>query len=284
MTVHRIGIVGAGMMGAEIALVFALAGKDVLLTDADPAILGKVMARLEGVLAKGMARGAYDEAQRDKALGCLALTEELADFARRELVIEAVFEDARIKGEVFRRLDEICAKPCILASNTSTIPIARLAEAVSEERGRRFLGSHFFAPVSRMKLVEVIPGPATSEDILGAVMEACREAGKTPIRVKDVAGFAVNRALHAFLLEAARLVEEGVLSAEDMDTACKLGLGHPLGPCQLMDLAGNDLVLQVQKILEQAYGQRFQPRPNLEKLVADGKLGRAAGGGWLSHD
>jgi 3-hydroxybutyryl-CoA dehydrogenase len=284
MAMQRIGVVGAGMMGGEIALVFALAGKDVLLTDSDAEILNKAMARLEGVLAKGIKRGAYDEAQRDRALGNLSVTEKLADFADRELVIEAVFEEADVKSDVFRELDAICAAPSILASNTSTLPIAGLVQAVTPDRARHFLGTHFFAPVSRMELVEVIPGPATSEDTIGAVLEACREAGKTPIRVKDVAGFAVNRALHAFLLEAARLVEEGVLSAEDMDTACKLGLGHPLGPCQLMDLAGNHLVLQVQKILEDAYGGRFRPRPRLEKLVAEGKLGRAAGAGWLNYE
>ncbi len=284
MTVQRIGVVGAGMMGAEIALVFALAGKEVLLSDADAGIREKVMARLEGVLAKGIKRGAYDNVQQDRALNGLTVTAELADFADRELVIEAVFEDAETKHEVFRQLDEICTAPCILASNTSTIPIAGLAQAISGERGKRFLGTHFFAPVSRMDLVEVIPGPATAEDILDAVMETCREAGKAPIRVKDVAGFAVNRALHAFLIEAARLIEEGVLSAEDLDTACKLGLGHPVGPCQMMDLAGNPLVLQVQKILEDAYGERFRPRPSLEKLVADGKDGRAAGAGWLIYD
>ncbi|MDP6173031.1 MAG: 3-hydroxyacyl-CoA dehydrogenase family protein [Rhodospirillales bacterium] len=284
MILQRIGVVGAGMMGAEIALVFALAGKDVLLSDASAEIRESVLDRLDTVLAKGIKRGAYDQTQRDLALAGLAVTAELADFADRDLVIEAVFEDAGIKGDVFKRLDQICPPSTILASNTSTLPIADLARAVVGERLERFLGTHFFAPVSRMELVEVIPGPTTSKEILESVMEACREAAKTPIRVKDVAGFAVNRALHAFLVEAARLVEEGVVSAEDMDTACKLGLGHPLGPCQLMDLAGNHLVLQVQNILEDAYGERFRARPNLEELVEDGKLGRGTGQGWLNYD
>lgn len=279
-----VGVVGAGMMGAEIALVFALAGGDVLLTDSDPAKLDQARTRLDGVLAKGVERGNYQPAQRDAALAALTTTGDLAEFGACGLVVEAVFEDPEVKGGVYGALDDILAEDCILATNTSTIPIATLAGTLPPARAARFLGTHFFSPASRMALVEVIPGPDTADGVVESVLGLLREVGKEPIRVKDVAGFAVNRVLHAFLIEATRLVEEGVISAADLDTACRQGLGHPVGPLQLMDLTGNHLNLEVQNILFGAYGERFRPRPNLERLVAEGKLGRRTGKGWHDYD
>lgn len=279
----RVGTVGAGMMGAEIALSFALAGHEVRLHDSDPASVERAMARLGEVLDKGAARGFYKAEDRQATLDRLLPTPDLAAFADREFVIEAVFEDVAVKSDVFRRLDAICAPDCLLASNTSTIPISTLAAALSAERRSRFLGTHFFSPVSRMKLVEVIPGFETAPDVVDRVMEICRTAAKEPIRVKDVAGFAVNRVLHAFLIEAVRLAEEEVATPEDIDKACRLGLGHPVGPFELMDLVTNGLTLQVQEILHDAYGPRFLPRPLLKQRVAAGHQGRRTGRGWKAY-
>jgi 3-hydroxybutyryl-CoA dehydrogenase len=200
------------------------------------------------------------------------------------LVIEAVFESEPVKAEVFRKLDGIAKSGCIIASNTSTISITALSSYVKAERRRDFLGTHFFSPVSRMKLVEVIPALDTAPETVDVVIEACKAAAKTPIRVKDVVGFAVNRILHAFMIEAVRLVEEGVATPEEVDLACKLGLGHPVGPFELSDAVTNNLSLQVQEILHGAYGPRFLPRPLLKSMVQAGYNGKKAGRGWYKYE
>lgn len=282
--IQKIGVVGAGLMGAEIALVFALAGKDVLLNDVSDEALERALGNLAKVLDKGIQRHFYTEEQKAGALRRLTTTTDLGRYADRDMVIEAVFEDEKVKAETFRKLDGICGARCIIASNTSSISISGLASNVGAARRPNFLGTHFFSPVSRMKLVEVIPGLDTADDVVEATMAVCREAGKTPIRVKDVVGFAVNRVLHAFIVEACRLVEEGVATPEDIDLACKLGLGHPIGPFELMDATQNSLSLQVQNILREAYGERFHPRPLLKQMVQAGYNGKRAGRGWYRYD
>jgi 3-hydroxybutyryl-CoA dehydrogenase len=228
VAIDRVGVVGAGLMGSEIALVFALAGKDVLLSDVSEDSLKRALDNLGKVLDKGTQRGFYPTEQKAPTLARIRTTTDLALYAHRDLVIEAVFEDEKVKADTFRKLDAVCADACIIASNTSTISISGLAAHVKPARRSRFLGTHFFSPVSRMKLVEVIPGLDTAPETVEAAMAACKEAGKVPIRVKDVVGFAVNRILHAFMIEAVRLVEEGVATPEEIDLACKLGLGHPV--------------------------------------------------------
>jgi 3-hydroxybutyryl-CoA dehydrogenase len=278
---EKIGVVGAGLMGAEIALVYALAGHDVLLADRSDELLATARARLAGIIEKGIARGFYEEATRDTALARITTSVDLARFGDRDMVTEAVFEDASVKAETFRILDRICRPDTLIASNTSSIAISTLASYVSAERRPSFLGTHYFSPVSRMKLVEVIPQFDTAEASVEQAMAYCRNAGKTPIRVRDVVGFAVNRVLHAFVIEAIKLVEEGVATPEDIDLACKLGLGHPLGPFELMDVTTSSLCLQVQEILHEAYGERFRPPALLKQRVNAGYLGRRAGRGWL---
>ena len=280
----KIGVVGAGLMGSEIALVMAMAGKNVLLNDTSEEGLKRAKDNLAKVLEKGVGRGFYSEEQVTPALDRIVTTTDLGKFADRDLVIEAVFEEEEVKAAVFRSLDGICKQGCIIASNTSTIAISGLSAYVNPGRRRDFLGMHFFSPVSRMKLVEVIPALDTAEETVDAAMAVCREAAKTPIKVKDVVGFAVNRVLHAFMIEAVRLVEEGVATAEEVDLACKLGLGHPVGPFELSDAVTNKLSLQVQEILHDAYGPRFQPRPLLKKMVQIGYNGKKAGRGWYKYD
>ncbi len=284
MTVNTIGVVGAGMMGSEIALVMALAGKTVLLNDRDRALLDKAVAKLDGVLDKGIARGFYSEDDKARAQDNMRTALDLGDFAPCDMVIEAVFEDEEVKAGVYRVLGEILAPDCPIASNTSSISISVLASYLEEARRPFFLGTHFFSPVSRMKLVEVIPGLETADETVAAVIAVCEEAGKTPVPIKDVVGFAVNRLIHIFWIEAIRLVEEGVATPEDIDTACKLGMGLPVGPFRLMDAVTNNLSLDVQEILHEAYGPRFMPRPLLKQMVKAGYNGRSAGKGWYRYD
>ena len=283
-SIEKVGVVGAGLMGAEIALVCALAGKDVVLSDTGDELLARAMDRLGKVLDKGLQRGFYQAGQKDAALSRIRTTTDLGKLADRDLVTEAVFESEQVKAEVFRKLDGICKPDAFIASNTSTISITGLASYVSPQRRGRFVGTHYFSPVSRMKLVEVIPGLDTAEETVAVVTDFCREIGKTPIAVKDVVGFAVNRMLHAFMIEAVRLVEEGVCTPQDIDTACKLGLGHPIGPFELMDATANSLSLQVQGILQEAYGERFRPRPLLKRMVQAGYNGKKAGRGWYRYE
>jgi 3-hydroxybutyryl-CoA dehydrogenase len=275
-----IGVVGAGLMGAEIALVHALAGHRVLLNDVSDEQLAAARQRLADIVDKGLQRGFVKPEQAAGALDRLETTTELARFAACDAVTEAVFEDEAVKTATWRALDAVCPPHCLFASNTSTIPISSLAAAVAPSRRPQFIGTHYFSPVSRMKLVEVIPAFDTSEATVATTLRLCQGAGKVPIRVKDVAGFAVNRALHAFVIEAIRLVEEGVVSPDDFDTACRLGLGHAIGPFELMDQVSSSLCLQVQEILQDAYGERFRPPALLKQKVRAGHDGRRAGVGW----
>jgi len=200
------------------------------------------------------------------------------------VVVEAVFEDKEIKKTALKEVNRACKPDCMIATNTSSIPITLLATALKPERRALFAGAHFFSPASVMKLVEVISGLETKEETVSFIMDCCRQIGKTPIRVKDVAGFVVNRILHAMWIEANRLLEEEVASVEDIDLGCKLGLGHPIGPYALMDLTDNTLNLKVQEVLYEAYGERFKPRPILKQKVYANHLGRKVGRGWFKYE
>jgi len=279
----KVGVVGAGLMGAEIALVFALNGIDVVLNDVDEAALSRARDRLNAVLDKGISRGFYRPDQREQSLARIAATTDFASFASCDLVTEAVFERLETKQAVLAILDGVCHPGCVLASNTSTLPISSLGAVLAPGRRATFLGTHYFSPVSRMPLVEVIPGFQTATATTAQVIELLRKIGKTPVLVKDVAGFAVNRLLHAMLIEAIKLVEEGVASPTDIDVACRLGLGHPVGPFALMDLVTSRLCLQVQEVLQDAYGERFRPPALLKQRVAAGFTGGHGRPGWLAQ-
>lgn len=283
MNIEKIGVVGAGMMGSEIALVFALAGSDVIITDAFPEAREKAKAKLDKILARMVEKGERSAEDAEATKGRLTFVDGLEAYGDRDLVIEAVSEDEDLKAEIWGKLDGICPAASIFASNTSSIPISVLASFVSPDRRRRFCGMHFFSPASRMKLVEVIPAFDTEPGIIETVCEVCRMGGKEPVKVKDVAGFAVNRLLMAFFIEANKLIEEGVATPEDIDTACRLGLGHPVGPFKLMDEVSNSLCLSVMDVLHDAYGPRFQPPYILKQMVRAGRHGRRSGRGWYDY-
>ncbi len=278
----KIGVVGAGLMGAEIALVFALAGHDVLLNDRDQTSLDRATARLRMLMEKGVGRGFYKAEEIEPTLGRIRPITELGAFTDREFVTEAVFEARDVKASVLKALDEICSVDTLIASNTSTIPISTLAAELPVARRPNFIGTHYFSPVSRMKLVEVIPGFDTAKTTVETAISAMSEIGKTPIRVKDVAGFAVNRMLHAFMIEAVKLVEEGVATPQDLDIACRLGLGHLIGPFALMDVVTSSLCVQAQEIMQEAYGERFRPPALLKQRVRAGYGGGKDKPGWLN--
>ncbi len=279
----KIGVVGAGLMGAEIAFEFARAGYDVLLNDRSDELLEAARTRLNGIWNKGLARGFYSE-EAGSPLDRMSFNADLKSFADRQIVFEAVFEDEQVKGDTWALLDGICDADTIFCTNTSTIAISTLAAHVAVARRPRFVGTHFFSPVSRMKLVEVMPGFETDEAVVEEMFGHLKAAEKHPIRIKDVTGFAVNRLLHVFMIEAVRLVEEGVATPEDIDTACKLGLGHPIGPFELMDAVTLSLCEQAQEIMHASYGERFRPRPLLKQKVRAGHNGRKTGQGWKSYD
>lgn len=280
-TVKKIAVVGAGMMGAEIALSFALNGAEVLLKDVSLDLSRAGKDRIEGILVKWEEKGKIDFDERVKTIDRVIPQDNYAGFDDVDLVVEAAVEDFKIKSDVFQELEEACKKECIFATNTSSIPITQLAGNTS--RSDRFLGMHFFSPASVMKLVEVIPGLDTSEDTTRKAMNIVHEIGKEPVRVADRAGFLVNRLLFALFNEAWRVVNEGSATPEDIDKAVKLGLGHPVGIFQLQDLVGLDNALAVSNILYEEYGERFKPSPVLKRKVAANHIGRKVKRGWFDY-
>lgn len=283
MKAAKVGIVGSGMMGAEIALCFARAGSTVIMSDMDAATARKGKERQAAVLEKQIAKGRLEANLKEGILDRVMPTGALEDMADCDLIVEAVAEILEVKAGVFSRLDTLCEKETVFASNTSSIPITKIAATVGAERQKRFLGTHFFSPAFVMKLVEVIPGFLTERPAVEFAKEAMKDIGKTPVEIKDVAGFAVNRMLNIFFIEAIRLYEEGVASIEDIDTACKLGLGHPVGPFELLDLTSLDLNEKVHQVLFEAYGDRFRPRPLLRQMVSAGLYGKKNGRGFYDY-
>lgn len=280
----KAGVVGAGLMGAEIALVFALAGHEVVLHDRSDDALARAIERLRGILDKGVSRQFYAPEAASAALARIEPVAAITAMSDCAMVTEAVYESIDAKSVVLHALDDVCPPACILASNTSTLPISTLAGFLTAERRARFLGTHYFSPVSRMKLVEVIPGFATDAEVVDEATDVLAGVGKQPVKIKDVAGFAVNRMLHVLLIEAVKLVEEGVATPADLDAACRLGLGHPIGPFAMMDIVTSDLCLQVQDILHDAYGERFRPPALLKQRVAAGYAGGRGKPGWLGQN
>jgi len=282
-SLNNVGIVGAGIMGSEIALCFASSGCRVLLKDTTLELVEKAKKRLAKVLDKAIAKNRLDADKKDLILDRIVPLASYDRFDSADLVIEAVFEKIELKREVLAAVDKACKPECIIATNTSSIPITLLATSVEEARRPNFIGAHFFAPASIMKLVEVIPGLETSEETLNFLLDCCRFIEKNPVTVQDTAGFVVNRILFAIFNEAVRLVDEGVATCEDIDTACRLGLGHPIGPLALMDMADLSMALDVGSLLRESHGERFRFGTALRQKVHAGHLGRKTGKGWYDY-
>jgi 3-hydroxybutyryl-CoA dehydrogenase len=281
--VRRVGVVGAGLMGSGIAEVAARAGAGVTFVEPTEELVAAGRERIERSLGTAVDRGKLDPSERDAVFARITGATDLDALRDADVVVEAATEDEAAKLDVFRRLDVVTRPQIVLASNTSSIPIARLADAT--RRPDRVIGIHFFNPPPVMPLVELIPAASTSRDTLAFAESWTASLGKTTVVSRDEAGFIVNRILIPFVNDAVRLLDAGVATRDDIDTACRLGLGHPMGPLQLADLIGLDTVAAIGDVLASAHGEgRSAPPPLLRRLVAEGKLGRKSGEGFYRYD
>lgn len=284
--IRQITVLGSGTMGRGIAYLAAISGFDTIVHDVDCASLDAAKASIESLLQKGVEKGRFDSAAADEARARVEYGADLESSLRgADLVIEAVPEVLELKRELFAQADLFCGEETILASNTSSLSISRLAENV--ERRDRFIGMHFFNPAHQMKLVEIVAGHRTSSDTVERAREVALRMKKEPIIVRDSPGFASSRLGVAIGLEAIRMLEEGVASAEDIDRAMELGYNHPMGPLRLTDLVGLDVRLSIAEYLASTLGPRFEPPALLRSMVSEGKLGRKTGQGfyrWEARD
>jgi 3-hydroxybutyryl-CoA dehydrogenase len=284
VTIQRVFVAGAGLMGHGIAQVHAAIGLDVVLYEPDLARAVAGHERIAANLDRAVAKGRLSVEERDATVARIQPAADPAWVAGADLVIEAVFEDIDIKTALWRELDHLAPAAAIFASNTSSIAIHRLAEAVSHERRTRFVGMHFFSPVPVMPLIELIPGRDTVDETEAAIRELTAALGKQIIVSADRPGFIVNRILMPFLAEAMRAYEEGLGTAEDIDTGARIGLNHPMGPLELADFVGLDVCLGVLRVLDDGLGQeQFRPPRVLTELVAAGHLGQKTGRGFHTY-
>jgi 3-hydroxybutyryl-CoA dehydrogenase len=280
-TIETIGVIGAGTMGHGIAQVAAAAGYKVLLRDLDRESLARGIQAIERNLSKGIQLGKLTEDDRDSILQHIRGTTHLAEIANADLVIEAAPEQLELKQEILRELETHTNKAFIFASNTSSLSITEIAKA--SERPQNTIGMHFFNPVHIMRLVEIVVGKATSDDTVEIVRQVSRRLRKEPIVVRDVPGFASSRLGVALGLEAMRMLEQGVASAKDIDTAMELGYNHPMGPLKLTDHVGLDIRLNIAEYLYRELGsEAFRPPEVLRRLVKEGKLGKKTGEGFYN--
>jgi 3-hydroxybutyryl-CoA dehydrogenase len=280
--VETVAIVGGGFMGAGIAESAAVAGLPVVLRDIDEPSIQRARRNIETSLARAVERGKLDAAHADVAKGRIKTTTDLDAIAGADLVLEAVPEDEHLKIEVMRAIDEIVGEETIVASNTSSIPIAELARAVRAPE--RVLGLHFFSPVPVMTLVEVVVALDTSEETLSAAKTFVERIGKRPIETKDRSGFIVNMLLVPYLMAGVRMYEEGFATREDIDAGMKLGCGHPMGPLTLCDFIGLDVLYSVcDSLYEEFKRDEYAPPPLMKRMVASGRLGRKSGRGFYDY-
>lgn len=284
MTIRRIAVIGAGTMGHGIAYVAAASGYEVRLADADATILATGLRRIEEAFAKAVERGKATPETRAAALDRLTTAGNALDAARDvDLVIEAVPERLDLKRAIFRDVEQVVSERAILASNTSSLSITRIAEGLTHPE--RVVGLHFFNPVPVMKLLEIVRGDATREPIVEAARAFAGSLGKTPIVVRDTPGFATSRLGVVLGLEAMRMLEQGVASAEDIDRAMELGYNHPMGPLRLTDVVGLDVRLAIAEHLHATLGDdTYEPPALLRRLVSEGKLGRKSGQGFYTWE
>ena len=278
MRLDTIGIVGAGMMGSGIAQACATAGLDVILTDVNDAIVEKGVTTIANDLDRRVAKGKFSAADKEKALARIKCLKSCSALAPADIVIEAATESLEVKRAILKQIDPLIKADAIVASNTSSISITKLAAAISHPD--RFIGMHFFNPVPVMALVEIVRGMLTSDATHDAVEALATKLGKTPITVKSSPGFVVNRLMLPMLNEAFFLLAEDEARATDIDLAMKLGCNHPIGPLALADLIGLDVLLSVMQTIHEEFGEsKYRPAPLLKELVAAGYLGRKSGRG-----
>jgi len=281
--VSPIAVVGAGVMGRGIAEVAAVAGAETRLIDVDPRQLEEAVAAVHASLAKGVERGKVDADAAERAKGLTTTTSDVAEgTSGAALVVEAVVERMDVKHEVFRQAEQSAAEGAVLATNTSALSVTEIVSCLDDPS--RGVGMHFFNPVPKMRLVELIRALQTSPETMDRVEGVARAMGKTTVRVEDLPGFATSRINALIGNEAMRMLEQGVASAEDIDTAVKLGLNHPMGPLEMGDLVGWDTRLHVLEYLERTLGDRFRPTTLHRRMVAAGRLGRKTGHGVHRYD
>jgi 3-hydroxybutyryl-CoA dehydrogenase len=278
----RIGVVGCGLMGSGIVEVCARSGYQVVVREVNEAFLQQGLERIRQSLTKAVARGKATQEQADEALGRVQGTLDLADFAGCDLVVEAAVENMAVKKEIFAQLDAILPPHAILASNTSSLCVTEMASVT--QRGDRVLGIHFFNPVPVFPLIEFVRTILTSDETMEAAHEFGASLGKTMVTAKDTPGFIVNRLFVPYILDAVRIYEQGLASKEDIDTAIKLGLNHPMGPLTLIDFVGLDTCLFIADAMFEEYKDpRFAAPPLLRRMVLAGYLGRKAGKGFYDY-
>lgn len=281
--IKTVGVVGTGTMGQGIMQVFAQSGFEVRAFDAAEGAGAKAIERIGKFLAKSVEKGRLDEAAREQTLARLRVADQLSAFAECDLVVEAATEKPELKEQIFRALDEAVPQGNILASNTSSISIDRIAAATS--RPERVIGMHFFNPVPLMGLVEVVSGKQTSDATTDEVCELARKLGKEPLPCKDSPGFISNRVGMPMINEAVQCLHDGIASRESIDGIMKLGFNHPMGPLTLADLIGVDVCLFIMQVLHRDLGSdKYKPCPLLETMVAEGRLGRKVGKGFYDYE
>ncbi len=278
----KVAVIGGGTMGNGIAHVFAQHGHDITLIDLDRGALDRALASIAKNLDRQVKKGALAEADKDATLRRIAAATDLAAAAGADLAIEAVFESFEVKRAIFLKLDEVLGPEAILASNTSSISITKLAACTG--RPGRVIGMHFMNPVPVMKLVEVISGQATDPAVLARIMAVSADLEKTPVAVQDYPGFVSNRVLMPMINEAVQCLMEGVADRDAIDTVMKLGMAHPMGPLQLADFIGLDVCLDIMNVLHDGFKDgKYRPSPLLVRMVAAGHLGRKTGRGFYDY-
>ena len=284
MEINKVGIVGAGTMGNGIAQVAAQVGCEVVMRDIEDQYVQRGLDNIDRFLSKSVEKGKIQADEKDAILGRITGTTEMSDLKDADFVVEAVIEDLELKKAVFKELDGICRPEIVLASNTSSMSVTEIAAAT--KRPDQICGVHFFNPVPLMRLVEVIRGYYTSDDTVGVAVALAQRMGKVTVDVKkDSPGFIVNRIMMPHFLEAIKIVEEGIASVEDVDTAVKNGLNYPMGPFELMDLTGIDIAYFVTEYLYKELNKESKwVSPNLLKsMIRAERLGRKTGGGWYDY-